>query len=287
KPRLGALRRKELRLNCRLRKIDCSQRTGPAGCRRTARKDACAPDCASASAYSKMFFITAQSLDRREAIRRINLIAGKDLRAMADEYKIGVWRNSRENKGWAGQVIERYLGLPQNSRQAPDFGDWELKVVPLRKDASGNLRVKESMAITMLEPAEVVANNFEDSHLYDKLRSMVVVSRVWESKEELHSILHAAAEFDLDNSEIRKQVVSDYESIRAQIWERGIDSVTGDLGKLVQARTKGPGHGSTSRAFYARPIFVAHILNLQKLAWMPRVFFDDESEPRRVGVATG
>ena len=141
-----------------------------------------------------MFFITTQTLDRKEAIRRINLIVGKDLRAMADEYKIAVWRNSRENKGWAGQVIERYLGLPQNSRQAPDFGDWELKVVPLRKDASGNLRVKESMAITMLEPAEVVANNFEDSHLYDKLRSMVVVSRIWESKEEARSMLHAAAE---------------------------------------------------------------------------------------------
>ena len=100
-------------------------------------------------------------------------------------------------------------------------------------------------------------------------------------------MLHAAAEFDLDDPDIRKQVVSDYESIRTQIRERGIDSVTGDLGKLVQARTKGPGHGSTSRAFYARPIFVALILNLQKLAWMPRVFFNTVSEARRVGVATG
>src|SRR5213080_2963110 len=156
------------------------------------------------------FFITTQTLDRKEAVRRINLLAGKDLRAMADEYKIPVWKNGHENKGWAGLVIERYLGLPQNSRQAPDFGDWELKVVPLRKDPQGNLRVKESMAITMLEPAEVLANKFADSHLYDKLRSMVVVSRVWESAQELHSLLHAAAEFDLDDPDIRKQVVSDY-----------------------------------------------------------------------------
>jgi DNA mismatch repair protein MutH len=147
-----------------------------------------------------------------------------------------------------------------------------LKVVPLRKETDGNLRVKESMAITMLEPAEVLANKFEDSHLYDKLRSMVVVSRVYESKEELHSMLHAAAEFDLDNPKISSQVKDDYETIQAQIRRRGIDSVTGDLGKLVQARTKGPGHGSTSRAFYARPVFVAHILNLQKLARMPRVW---------------
>ncbi|HEX3144814.1 MAG TPA: MvaI/BcnI family restriction endonuclease [Pyrinomonadaceae bacterium] len=221
------------------------------------------------------FFVFAQSLNRHEAVRRINLLAGRDLRALADDYHIPVWKNGRENKGWAGLVIERYLDLPQNSRQAPDFGDWELKVVPLRKDANGNLRVKESMAITMIEAAEVLADKFEDSHLYDKLRSMLVVSRVWESAQEEHSMLHAAAEFDLDDQKIRTQVRDDYETIRAQIRTRGIDSVTGDLGKLVQARTKGPGHGSRSRAFYARPIFVAHILNLQKLASMPRVYVDN------------
>ena len=228
------------------------------------------------------FFITAQSLERKEAIRRINLLAGKDLRAMADSYGIPVWKNGHENKGWAGLVIEHYLGLPQNSRQAPDFGDWELKVVPLRKAEDGTLRVKESMAITMLEPTEVLANKFEDSHLYDKLRSMVVVSRVYESAQELHSTLHAAAAFDLDDPTIRDQVIADYESIRAQIRKGGVDSVTGDLGKLVQARTKGRGHGSTSRAFYARSIFVAHILNLQKLASMPLVFPDVDFHKTRL-----
>ncbi|MFN2499950.1 MAG: hypothetical protein ABR557_12760, partial [Pyrinomonadaceae bacterium] len=51
----------------------------------------------------------------------------------------------------------------------------------------------------------------------------------------------------------------------------GLEALTGDAGTYVQARTKGRGHGSTSRAFYARPAFVAHILNLQKLSWMPAV----------------
>jgi len=216
--------------------------------------------------------ITSQSLDRKDAVLRINVLAGKDLRSMADEYRIPVWKNGHENKGWAGLVIERYLGLPQNSRQAPDFGTWELKVVPLRRDSEEKLRVKESMAITMLEPAEVLSSKFEDSHLYDKLRSLVVVSRIYESPQELHSMLHAAAEFDLDDPKIRRQVASDYETIREQIRKGGIDSVTGDLGQLVQARTKGRGHGSKTRAFYARAVFVAHMLNLQKLASMPRVF---------------
>jgi DNA mismatch repair protein MutH len=220
---------------------------------------------------SVSFFITTQTLDRAEAVRRINLIAGKDLRPLADQYQIPVWKNGRKNKGWAGLVIERYLGLSQNSRQAPDFGVWELKVVPLVRAPGGDLRARESMAITMLEPSEVLASRFEDSHLYDKLRSMVVVSRVYESSREKHSVLHGAAEFDLDNAKIHAQVKADYQTIRVQIRSRGIDSVTGDLGKLVQARTKGRGHGSTTRAFYARPRFVAHILNLQKLATRPRV----------------
>ena len=218
-----------------------------------------------------MFFITTQSLNRKEAIRRINLIAGKDLRALADEYKIPVWKNGRENKGWAGLVIEHYLGLPQNSRQAPDFGDWELKVVPLRRQPDGTVRVKESMAVTMLEPAEVVASKFEDSHLYDKLRSMIVVARIFENTQETSSLLHSAAEFDLDNATIYRQVKEDYEAIRGIISVVGIQLLTGETGKYIQARTKGRGHGSTSHAFYARAVFVAHILNLQKLAIMPTV----------------
>ena len=172
---------------------------------------------------------------------------GRDLRAMADEYKIAVWKNGRKNKGWAGLVLERYLGLPQNSRQEPDFGDWDLKLIALNYARDGTLRVKESMAITMLEPTEVLANNFEDSHLYDKLRRLIAVGRIHESAEEKRSILHSAAEFDLDVPKIRAQVAADYETIRAQIRTAGIDSVTGSLGKLVQARTKGAGHGSTSR----------------------------------------
>lgn len=109
---------------------------------------------------------------------------------MADEYQIAVWKNGRKNKGWAGLVLERYLGLAQNSRQAPDFGTWDLKLVALNYARDGSLRVKESMAITMLEPTEMLGSKFEDSHLYDKLRSLVAVGRIYESTEEKRSILH-------------------------------------------------------------------------------------------------
>ena len=128
------------------------------------------------------------------------------------------------------------------------------------------------MAITMLEPSEVVSNRFEDSHLYDKLRRLVVVSRVSEDAADARSLLHSAAKFDLDDPALFRSVKADYELIRTTIRERGFAALTSDVGELIQARTKGRGHGSTTRAFYARTEFIARMLNLYKLASMPRVF---------------
>ncbi len=55
------------------------------------------------------------------------------------------------NKGWAGHVCERYLGIPINSSQSPNFGSWELKSIPLKISRTGELKFKETMAITMID----------------------------------------------------------------------------------------------------------------------------------------
>jgi len=79
----------------------------------------------------------------------------------------------------------------------------------------------------MLEPAEVLANEFEDSHLYDKLRSMVVVSPIYEvRKNDIRFLARSGGILILDNANIREQVKTDYENRPRQIRRRGIDSVT-------------------------------------------------------------
>lgn len=210
-------------------------------------------------------------MDRKEAIERIRLLEGVDLRPLADKYGVTVWVGNKKNKGWAGHVIERHLGLALNSSRSPNFGSWELKVVPLKRARNNLLKVKETMAITMIDPVEVRAKEFEDSHLFNKLRKMVVVSRVFENVQETSSILHAAAEFDLDNLDVYRLVKADYELVRQTIINSGFQALTGKQGKLIQPRTKGAGHGSTSRAFYARTQFVAHILNIAALPFLPPV----------------
>lgn len=118
------------------------------------------------------------------------------------------------------------------------------------------------MAITMIDPYNVAHTPFEQSHLLSKLRKAVICARIFESQEDTRSILFRVAIFDLDDAKVLAQVKADYELVRETIIKKGFDELTGGMGVLVQPRTKGPGHGSTSRAFYARTQFVARIFGL-------------------------
>jgi hypothetical protein len=118
------------------------------------------------------------------------------------------------------------------------------------------------MAITMINSSDVIQKSFEESHLFSKLKSLVICGRLFESVEEKRSILVSAGTFELVEKEILRQVKEDYELVRHTLKTKGFSKLTGGMGVLVQPRTKGAGHGSTTRAFYARTGFVDKILNL-------------------------
>lgn len=203
-------------------------------------------------------------MERIDAIRELKKLEGKDLVTLASQHGVTVWKGDRKNKGWAGHVLERYLGLPINSAQSPDFGSWELKIVPLKQTTKGTIAVKETMAITMIDPYNVANTPFEKSHVLAKLRKAIVCARLFESPREDRSLLLRVAAFDLNDGATYEQVKRDYEETRNCILTRGFENLTGAMGVLVQPRTKGSGHGSTSRAFYARTPFVAKMLGIEK-----------------------
>ena len=130
------------------------------------------------------------------------------------------------------------------------------------RDRNGALQVKETIAITMLDPREVLEKPFLESHLFTKLRKLLVVSRIFESVDEEKSVVFSLGEFDLGNSAIFERVQEDYNVIRETIRLHGFRALSGRLGQVIQPRTKGAGHGSTSRAFYARTKFVHEIARL-------------------------
>jgi DNA mismatch repair protein MutH len=203
-------------------------------------------------------------MERPEAIKKIEELVGKDLRKIADVYEVTVIKNGKKNKGWAGHVIEHHLGLPLNSSRDPNFGSWELKTISLKYLKNGAITIKETMAITMIDPYNVERTPFEESHLLSKLQKQVIAARVWVNQGESSSPLYSVATFDLNDPSIYKQVKEDYELVRKTIIEQGFSALSGKMGVYVQPRTKGAGHGSTSRAFYARVSFLKKIFKLEK-----------------------
>jgi DNA mismatch repair protein MutH len=203
-------------------------------------------------------------MDRAEALARLKVLIGCDLVDLGTKSGVTIWKGDRINKGWAGHTIERHLGLALNSSRSPNFGSWELKVVPVRALPNGTFKVKETMAITMIDPVEVAAKEFPESHLFLKLQRMLVLARVFESQAETRSLCHLVAEFDLGDQELYGQIKADYDFVRNVIRTKGFHALSGTMGIVVQPRTKGAGHGSTSRAFYARAGLVARILKINK-----------------------
>jgi len=202
-------------------------------------------------------------MERREAIRKLQQLVGKELHGLADEYGVTIYRNNRVNKGWAGHVFERHLQLPTNSAQSPNFGSWELKSIPLKYKKNGELTFKETMAITMIDEVNVRQKEFKDSHLLAKLRKAVVVARIVGDTIDDPSYIYSIVEFDLQG-ELYNSVKADYDLVREVLLDpqRGFSSLTGKMGYYIQPRTKGTGHGSVSRAFYARPRFLKEFIKL-------------------------
>jgi DNA mismatch repair protein MutH len=202
-----------------------------------------------------------EPLSRAAALVRLEALIGTDLRPLADTYGITVWREGRRNKGWAGQVVERVLGQSPNSKHGADFGDWELKVVPLVFNASGGLRLKETMGLTMFTAEEIETQAFEDSHLFEKLARIVVVARVYEDASESRSLVATVAPFDLTDPQLYAEIQEDYEELQWVVRQSGVHALDGTMGRWVQPRPK----GDAKRAgvgFYARKALVSLMLGL-------------------------
>jgi len=205
-------------------------------------------------------------MHRDEAVRKLKELEGQDLHYLAKKYDITVLSaNGRVNKGWAGHVCERYLGLPINSSQSPNFGSWELKSVPLKKLKNGKLAFKETMAITMIDEYNVKRTSFEESHLLSKLRKAVIVARTVGTSYDMPTLVHSVTSVDL-SEELYNEVKADYELVQECLNdpERGFLKLTGQIGTYIQPRTKGAGHGSVSRAFYAKTLFLSKIIDLSE-----------------------
>jgi len=199
---------------------------------------------------------------REQAVKNLRQYIGQDLAELAESHSITTFETGKQNKGWKGLVLERLAGLQASSSRAPNGQFYEVKSVSFYY-IRGKLVPKETMAITMINPEELKTQSFFQSHCWNKLKSMVFCAVMWHGKNSVKAELLQVTSLDFSSSEdIIKEIAADYEFIRNKLKTEGFESLTGRDGKWIQARTKGPGHGSTSRAFYARKSLVSKIFEL-------------------------
>jgi len=201
-------------------------------------------------------------ITRATAIKNLKKHIGQDLRKLALKHGITTYETGKQNKGWKGLVLERLAGLETNISKAPNGLTYELKSVAFRK-VKGRLVPKETMAITMINPEELKSHTFFESHCWAKLKTIVFCAVEWNRTNSEEAKLLKVTSLDFaEDDELIKEIKADYDFIREKLIKHGFESLTGKDGKWIQARTKGPGHGSVSRAFYARTCFVKKIFEI-------------------------
>ena len=187
---------------------------------------------------------------------------GVDLSEQAKLFGITTYKDGKQNKGWKGLTLERLAGLTNNNQRAPNGLDFELKSTAFYK-IKGIWIPKETFAITMINQENLIITTFFKSHCWAKLKSLIYCAVSWNGKHNEKSELLKVQSFDLIESDtLIQEIKSDYEFIRNKLKTQGFRALTGKDGKWIQARTKGAGHGSTSRAFYARKELIKEIIRL-------------------------
>jgi len=179
----------------------------------------------------------------------ISEIHEKLLPLLGKEYTLPI----TTNKGLPGQFLETLLDIPHTSR-CLDCSDGELKLFPLKQLKNGLLVPKETVAVTMLSPEELRTTAFEGSRCCTKLSNLLMVA-YYRTGDTIRFV--AAQRICKDSPEyvaLYATLAADYAEIRRLYLET--ETLTSLTGTLLQNRTKGAGHGSTSRAFYLRPEFM-------------------------------
>jgi len=163
------------------------------------------------------------------------------------------------NKGLPGNFLEDLLGIP-HTQNCLDCSDGELKIFPVKKLKNGALVPKETMAITMLSTDELLTNDFKASKCCKKMSRMLIVP-YYRSGDTIRFMTPKIIDKEcIEFADLYKCFESDYNEIRKNYVENGI--LQSETGTLLQNRTKGSGHGSTSRAFYLRQAFMKKYIPL-------------------------
>lgn len=170
--------------------------------------------------------------DSLELCSRLDLLVGRSLAELSILAKVA----SCEHKGFAGQLLELFLGAHAHNLSCPDFVNLgiELKSLPISSD----FKAQESTFICSADLSPERYLPFVQSALYHKMKHMLFV------------LLHAPRNLPLSERRILgyfffkpegktlEAINADYNEFCELIFAGEARNITGALGNIIQMRPK-------------------------------------------------
>lgn len=210
------------------------------------------------------------------------MLPGQNLYDLARHYSITVVKDSRLNKGWVGQTIERAAHLTINNAAARDGHDFELKSTSLAP--RGDIWApKESIKITQMNPNTLLEETFETSVFWNKLARLIVVG-CHHATPTACSVVHISG-VDITNPKLVAEIRQFWEDVQHAVINGEIARHynLGNADDLIELRPTGTGKQWSvcpvtgerfpARAFYATKRLIRMMLNSE--AYSPRSDFSD------------
>lgn len=203
---------------------------------------------------------------------RANQLAGLTLGDVAKELGVSVPVNFKRHKGWAGQLIEAYLGASAGSKPEQDFKELgiELKTLPL----SHSLRPLETTYVCYAPLQDLVGVTWSNSSVRNKLQRVLWVPIQGERDISPKMRVIGSPILWQPSEQELLLLQQDWEELMDMITLGKVEHITARIGQVLQIRPKaadgkaltqatGP-NGATiltrPRGFYLRKEFTQQIL---------------------------
>lgn len=194
-----------------------------------------------------------------------------------------------KNKGAIGNLIQSNLfGIKNNNRREPDFIDlkMELKVIPVINRKRSFWEPKERLVITNINYKEDHKFEFEESHLFKKIKKLFIIQyeHNYKNKYDSKIVDYFIHEF---NDKDLKIIKKDYKTIINKIKIGKAEEISEADTEYLSACRKGAGKGNDlkqqafssikakSRAFSLKQSYLK-IINKKRLKHLQEIFTNEE-----------
>ena len=176
--------------------------------------------------------------DRDSIIGYAQRLVGTTLR---DHIEVEEIQDPHVRRGSFGNAVEEYyFKYDINSDQNPDFAEvgLELKTTPLRRGKNNTLVSKERLVLTMIDYMTVVNEDFEHSHLLNKVNDVLLISYLWEpDKSPLDYTIELASDWQIPEEDI-PQIKQDWNIVVEKVRAGHAEDISGSDTMYLEACTK-------------------------------------------------